>query len=50
MKKIGSHRTDFHKILISEHFSKMCVRKSDKNNGYFTCRLIYIYLYEFFLE
>jgi hypothetical protein len=45
MEQLGSHRKDFHDIWV---FSKICREvqvslKSDKNNGYFTWRQMYIF-------
>ena len=49
MEQLGSHWTDFHEIwYFSIFFSKSVVKiqvslKSDKNNGYFTWRPMYIF-------
>jgi hypothetical protein len=48
MKQLGSHRTDFHEIWYLNIFRKSVEKfqvslQSDKNNGYFTCRPLYIY-------
>jgi len=48
MVQLGSHWTDCPKfdvgVLLEKPVEKTQVSlKSDKNNGYFTCRLIYIF-------
>ena len=48
MQQIGSHSTDFHEIWYLRIFRKSIDKiqiplKSDKNNGYFTRRHVYIY-------
>jgi hypothetical protein len=56
MEHVGSHRTDFHKILyriFRKSVEKIPVSlKSDKNNGYFKRRryVYLLYLAEFFIE
>ena len=61
MEQLGSLRTDFHEICYAGIFRKkkksveeiQVSLQSDKNNGYFTRRPIYIilpYLVQFFLE
>jgi hypothetical protein len=48
MEQLGSRWTDFHEILYLSIFQTYVEKiqvslKSDKNNGYFTCRPTYIY-------
>jgi hypothetical protein len=48
MKQLGSRWTDFHEIRYLRIFRNYVERfqvslKSDKNNGYLTCRHVYIY-------
>ena len=48
MEELGSHWTDFDKILYLRLFRKSVENiqvslKSDKNNGYFTLRRFHIY-------
>jgi hypothetical protein len=48
MEQLGSHWTNFYKILYLSIFWKSVEKiqvslKSDKNNGYFTRRPVYIY-------
>jgi hypothetical protein len=48
MEQFSSHWTDFHKIRYLSIFRKTVEKihvslKSEKNNGYFTCRPIYIF-------
>ena len=48
IEQLGSHWTDFHKISYLSIFPKsgeeiQVLLKYDKNNGYFTCRLLHIY-------
>jgi hypothetical protein len=48
MEQLGPHLTDFHEIWYSSVFRKPVEKihvslKSDKNNGYFTWRRLYIY-------
>jgi hypothetical protein len=58
MEQLGSHWTDFHEMWHLSIFRKFVEKfqyslKSDKNDGYFTWRPIYIflsYLAQFFLE
>ena len=58
IEQLGSHWTDFHEIwcsrIFQNHREKIRVSlQSDKNNGYFTRRTIYIflsYLAQLFLE
>jgi len=55
MEQLGSHCTDFHKILQFSTFRKSVDNiqdslKSDKNNGYFTRRPIYIFDHILFIS
>jgi hypothetical protein len=57
MEQLGSHWTDFYEIWYLRIFKKIVKKikvllKSDKNNGYFIWRPIYIYDYisKFILE
>jgi hypothetical protein len=48
MEQLGSHWMDFHEIWYLRIFQKSAEKfkvslKSDKNNGYFTWRSMYIY-------
>jgi hypothetical protein len=48
MEQLGSHFADFHEILYVRVFRKsvekiLFLLKSDKNNGYFTWRPVYVY-------
>ena len=48
MEQLGSYWTDFHEIWYLNFFSKigpgnLSIVKSDKNNGHFTWRPVYIY-------
>jgi hypothetical protein len=48
VEQLGCHCTDFHKILYFSIFRNSVQKiqlslKSDKNNGYFTWRPVYIY-------
>ena len=47
-EQLGLHQTGCHEILCLNTFRNcsekiQILSKSDKNNGYFTCRLIYIF-------
>ena len=47
MKRLSSNWTDFHEIMYLSIYPKFVdiqtVLKSNKNNGYFAWRLLYIY-------
>jgi len=50
MEQLGSHEKDFHEIWYLGIFRKFVLKiqvllKSDKNNGYFTLRALYIFYY-----
>ena len=50
MEQLGCHRTDFYEIWYLSIFRKSVKIKTDKNNGHFSWKLMYIFLAGIFLE